>query len=103
MTLHPALTRSRVTVDGAAALTGLSTSTLNKLRLTGGGSPYLKLGRRVLYDVSDLEAWMSSKRRRSTSEAPSPMDPPHGRVAPVDAAVGGRRSVSTASDESPGA
>jgi predicted DNA-binding transcriptional regulator AlpA len=56
-------------VRRAAELTGLSISTLNKLRLTGAGPPYLKLGRRVAYDVGDLNAWLASKRRNSTSEA----------------------------------
>lgn len=67
--LHPTNIRRPVPVDGAADLTGLSVSTLNKMRLTGDGPAYLKLGRRVAYDVADLDAWMASKRRHSTSEA----------------------------------
>lgn len=58
----------RLTVDDAAAYTGLSVSTLNKLRVLGGGPVFLKLGRRVAYDRSDLDAWLASKRRRSTSD-----------------------------------
>ena len=57
-----------VPVSEAAKLTSIAVSTLNKLRLTGGGPPYLKLGRRVAYDVADLNAWLASKRRQSTSE-----------------------------------
>lgn len=68
-TFHPDPSQARVNVEGAAVLTGLSVSTLNKLRLTGEGPDYLKLGRRVAYDVADLNAWLASKRRRSTSEA----------------------------------
>ena len=41
-------------------------STLDKLRISGGGPTYLQLGRRVLYDVAGLEAWLTSKRRSST-------------------------------------
>lgn len=67
--LHPPQTAERVPVEGAAVLTGLSVSTLNKMRLTGDGPAYLKLGRPVAYDVVDLNEWMASKRRRSTSEA----------------------------------
>ncbi len=60
---------SRLTVPVAAGYLGLSVSTLNKLRVFGGGPIFLKLGRRVAYDVTDLDAWLASKRRRSTSDA----------------------------------
>ncbi len=58
----------RLPVEGAANYTGLSSSTLNKLRVSGGGPAYLKLGRRVAYNVADLDDWLDSKRRRSTSD-----------------------------------
>ena len=54
--------------SGAAHHLGLSESTLNKLRLTGGGPIFIKLGRRVLYDVKDLEDWLGRHRRSSTSD-----------------------------------
>ncbi|PDS54725.1 DNA-binding protein [Rhizobium anhuiense] len=55
--------------EDAANYTGLSASTLTKLRLTGGGPEYIKIGKSVVYDPSDLETWLTSKRRRSTSVA----------------------------------
>ena len=55
-------------VEEAAQRIGLSVSTLNKLRVLGGGPIFLKLGRRVAYHVADLNAWLASKRRRSTSD-----------------------------------
>jgi predicted DNA-binding transcriptional regulator AlpA len=58
----------RLTVEAAAAHIGLSASTLNKLRVFGGGPVFLKLGRRVAYDLTDLDNWLASKRRRSTSD-----------------------------------
>jgi predicted DNA-binding transcriptional regulator AlpA len=58
----------RLPVRDAADYVGLSCSTLNKLRLYGGGPVFLKLGRRVAYDVADLDAWLASKRRSSTSD-----------------------------------
>ncbi|WP_259663975.1 helix-turn-helix transcriptional regulator [Rhizobium bangladeshense] len=61
--------RRMLRTDDAAIYTGVSASTLNKLRLTGGGPDYLKLGKSVVYDPADLDAWLSSKRRRSTSAA----------------------------------
>jgi predicted DNA-binding transcriptional regulator AlpA len=58
----------RLPVEQAAIYTGLSVSTLNKLRVFGGGPEYLKLGRRVLYERAALLSWMETRRRRSTSE-----------------------------------
>ena len=59
---------SRFNVDEAATYIGLSASTLNKLRVFGGGPVFLKLGRRVAYDLADLDRWLDSKRRLSTSD-----------------------------------
>jgi predicted DNA-binding transcriptional regulator AlpA len=54
--------------SGAAAITGLSVSTLNKLRCSGGGPAFLKLGRAVRYKPVDLKDWLDSRRVMSTSE-----------------------------------
>ena len=55
--------------DGAALRLGLAASTLEKLRVTGGGPAYLKLGRRVRYEAADLDAWKAARRTHSTSQA----------------------------------
>jgi predicted DNA-binding transcriptional regulator AlpA len=55
-------------VREAAAYLGISVSMLNKLRLTGNGPPYMKLGRRVLYGLHDLETWAATRKRNHTSE-----------------------------------
>lgn len=60
----------RMAVFEAAAYTGISISMLNKLRVSGGGPAFLKLGRRVLYDQSDLDEWMLGRRRRNTADNP---------------------------------
>lgn len=52
----------------AADYCGSSASTFEKLRLTGGGPIYSKIGRRVVYRLEDLDAWLAASRRRSTSE-----------------------------------
>lgn len=53
----------------AAAYIGLSTSTLAKMRLRGDGPVYSKAGPRiVIYERADLDEWLASRRRRSTSE-----------------------------------
>ena len=55
--------------EQAAATLGLSPSTLAKLRLSGNGPAYCKLGaRRVGYRLADIETWVDSQRHRSTSE-----------------------------------
>lgn len=53
----------------AARYLSLSHRTLEKLRVTGAGPQYFKMGRAVLYAISDLEAWLASNRRCSTSES----------------------------------
>ncbi len=57
-----------MTVQQAALYVSLSASTLNKLRVFGGGPAYLKVTRRIRYDQADLDLWLGSKRKRSTSE-----------------------------------
>jgi predicted DNA-binding transcriptional regulator AlpA len=53
----------------AARRLGLGPHTLEKMRMRGTGPTFVKLGARVLYDVGDLDAWIATRRRRSTSEA----------------------------------
>lgn len=60
--------RKFLTTSEAARYLGVGKSTLEKRRLTGGGPVYAKLGRTVIYIISDLDAWVASRRRRSTSE-----------------------------------
>ena len=53
----------------AAEYVGLAASTLEKMRVTGGGPPFLRLGGRAIgYDVHDLDAWLD-KQRSETTEA----------------------------------
>jgi len=58
----------RLRTADAAAYCGSTKSTFEKYRLTGEGATYSKLGRVVVYDIADLDAWLESKKRRSTSE-----------------------------------
>lgn len=64
--------RARLRTRAAAVYVGLGASTLEKLRVTGGGPPYAKLGKVVVYDPVDLDAWIAARRRRSTSDADAP-------------------------------
>jgi excisionase family DNA binding protein len=58
-----------LTVRSAANYLGLSASTLNKLRCTGSGPVYFKLGRAVRYDPQDLDNWLAARRVSSTSQS----------------------------------
>lgn len=54
--------------EHAARYLGLSPKTLETLRTRGGGPPFLKLGRRVVYRKTDLDTWLAARVRRSTSD-----------------------------------
>ena len=54
----------------AAKYTGLTESTLAKRRLYGLPPNVLRLGGRAIgYAIEDLDAWLESCRRNSTSQA----------------------------------
>ena len=58
-----------LTPKRAAQWLGLAESTLAKLRLSGAGPTYVKLGaRRVGYLEDDLTTWVTAKRFSSTSQ-----------------------------------
>ena len=53
----------------AATYVALSESTLSKMRLTGDGPPFVKVGpRAVAYRRRDLDEWLTSRVCLSTSE-----------------------------------
>lgn len=52
----------------ASHMLGLSKSTLAKWRLSGQGPRYSKLGRRVIYELSEISAYLQSNSYASTSE-----------------------------------
>lgn len=53
----------------SAAHVRLSRATLERLRVKGGGPAYINpVPDRVVYTVEDLDAWMESRRRSSTSD-----------------------------------
>ncbi len=55
-----------LTNSEAAAFLRLSPRTLEKQRVIGGGPRFRKFGRRVLYAVSDLEAWADARSFEAT-------------------------------------
>ena len=52
----------------AAERLGLSTRTLDRYRVSGDGPVFLKFGGRVRYLLEDLDAWVRTRRRKSTSD-----------------------------------
>lgn len=52
----------------AARYVRLGKPTLERLRITGAGPRFLKLGGAVRYRKADLEDWLESRLTRSTSE-----------------------------------
>ncbi len=57
-----------LTNNEAAELLRLSPRTLEKRRMSGGGPPFRKFGRRVLYAVDDLEQWCNARCFDMTSD-----------------------------------
>lgn len=49
--------------EGAAAFLGLKPATLEIWRTRAEGPPYVKVGRKVMYSLDDLRAWMVARRQ----------------------------------------
>ena len=59
---------AKLTTAEAARYCGCSPRTMEGLRQRGGGPRFLKLGRSVLYELTELDAWLEAARRESTSD-----------------------------------
>lgn len=55
---------------GAASITGISVSSLQKMRVRGDGPIYAKLGNRVRYRLSDLETYIAERIVANTASLP---------------------------------
>ena len=63
---------TQMTTHGAAKYLGLSSRTLESWRIyRSDGPPFYKIGARVFYESTDLDAWKSTRRRTSTSDTRS--------------------------------
>jgi excisionase family DNA binding protein len=58
----------RLTIKEAAEYLRLSRGHLGNMRTEGDGPRFYKLGRKILYEQSDLDVWLALHRRRSTSD-----------------------------------
>jgi predicted DNA-binding transcriptional regulator AlpA len=55
--------RKKLSTPEAVTYLGFGKSTLDKWRLTGGGPAYSQLGKRVVYEPADLDAWVEQHKR----------------------------------------
>lgn len=60
--------RNYLSTRQSAEWLGLSPRTLERYRVTGEGPVFHRFGSRVRYLLVDLEAWASTRRRKSTSD-----------------------------------
>ena len=57
-----------LTVREVASITGLSVSTLNKRRISSGGPRFVRLGRSVRYELSDVLDHVARNKFENTSQ-----------------------------------
>ena len=53
---------------GVAAYTGLTKARIDKLRITGEGPVFIKIGKLVRYRKVDVDRWLAEQSRSSTSD-----------------------------------
>src|ERR1700740_3377999 len=68
----------------AARFVGLSIRTLEKHRIYGTGPRYSKLGGRVVYRLEDLQTWVDSAVKASTSDPGKSVVLPARRHTPAE-------------------
>jgi predicted DNA-binding transcriptional regulator AlpA len=61
--------RKKLDTPQAAEYLGIGKSSLDKLRVAGGGPAFIKIGKRVVYDPADLDVWFAAHKRTSISES----------------------------------
>ena len=66
--MQPDIPSRMLPTSEAAKMLGVSESWLEKKRVTGGGVPFIRLGRRIVYDPHDLIKWARMHRFTSTSD-----------------------------------
>lgn len=57
-----------LTTKRAAPLVGVTPGTMENWRVAGRGPRFIRAGRKIVYDPSDIEAWKEANRASSTSE-----------------------------------
>ncbi len=60
-----------LTEQEAAQFLSVGSKCLQAWRVRGGGPTFCKVGRLIRYVQSDLESWLETRRRKSTSDTGS--------------------------------
>jgi excisionase family DNA binding protein len=84
-----------VNLSDAATYTGLGKSTLRRLE-ADDEIPTIHVGRRLLFDISDLDAFMLAHRRPArhpTATAPGPRPPPATQAPAERSCFGSHRDL----------
>jgi predicted DNA-binding transcriptional regulator AlpA len=63
------MTDELLDTEAVARYAGLSPVTLRKWRMTGAGPRFVRLGRAVRYRRAELDAWLSRREFKNTTEA----------------------------------
>lgn len=63
----------KLNTTDAATYLGIQPNTLEAWRSQGKGPRYAKLGRRVMYDLNDLENWFTAKCVETSDSASEPV------------------------------
>jgi len=57
-----------VSAKQAARILGVHPNTLCKWRISGGGPPFTKVGRRVRYRISEISSWTNERTYTNTAQ-----------------------------------
>lgn len=65
---QPVAAPTLLTEAECALVRKMAKASVRRERWAGGGPPYIKMGRRIRYDLNDLIAWLDASKRTSTSD-----------------------------------
>lgn len=63
----PAVINRPLTTDEVSERTGVPGATLRYFRYLGTGPRSYKLGRRIVYDLADVEAWVAAQKKATAA------------------------------------
>lgn len=57
---------NHLTIEELASRWGMNTGTLGNWRIQGKGPKYVKIGRKILYPINEIETWETQQLKKST-------------------------------------
>ena len=73
--------------NAAALRMGFSASTLKRMRTDGTGPNFLWVGKKIMYDIDDLDRWAAARKRAAAAEPSQPPLQPARLVSSADLPV----------------